>query len=344
MKLLQRIGTPWRKALGQTGVLAYRATSTQFSWVRIAAGKTWPREILGAGHLERGDEDETQWGLRLAGLAVGGEQVIGLLEPDDYAVYRLPAPNVPSDELKAAARWQIKELVEGRLDQLTLDVLQADDESRGHKEMLVFAGQNAAIGRVCQAGTSAGCTTQIVDVWETALRNLQTARALQDGLSEKSTAALLLLEGHCLLTITSGDELCYTRRLDADERLFERATSSARAPQREEVPLGFEYMPGDEMSYAGMEAEESSVIVELQRSIDVWERSWPGRPLVRMYVLSADHTEAVARLLQKELGLRSVALLPEQLFTGTALGTDPQVLAACLPLLGTALRDESARP
>lgn len=340
--LLQKLGSPWRKALGQGGVLALRASADRFNWVELAPGKTWPREVLGLGELRRDNEDEPQWLQKLVGLGLSGSQVIALLELDDYAVYKLPAPNVPSDELKAAARWQLKELVEGKLDQLTIDVLQAGDDTRSHKEMLVFAARNAAIQRVCQAGTASAGQTQVVDVWETAQRNLQSAHAAMDGLADKATAALQLLPGQCLLTISSGGELFYTRRLDADDRLFERATSTAREAVREEVPLGFEYMPGDELSFGGTESEESSLIIELQRSIDVWERSWPGLPLSRLYVLSADHAEAVARLLQKELGLRTLALLPEQLFKGEALAQG--LPAACLPLLGAALRDETARP
>ncbi len=342
--LLQRLRSPWRKALGRGGVLAYRATHDSFSWVELGTGKTWPRELLGLGRMERGSDDEQQWQQRLGELRLSGSRVIGLLEMQDYAVYKLPAPHVPPDELKAAARWQVKELVEGKLDQLTIDVLQAGDDSRSHKEMLVFAARNAAIERVCHGGMTAGCEAQVVDVWETALRNLQTAQAALDGLADKACAALLLLPGQCLLTIAAGDELFYTRRLDADARLFERATSTAKATAREEVPLGFEYMPGDELAYGGMESEESSLIIELQRSIDVWERSWPELPLNRLYLLSADHAEAVARLLQKELGLRTVALLPGQLFKGESLSVDAPVLAACLPLLGAALRDETASP
>ncbi len=342
--LLQKLGSPWRKALGQGGVLAFRATSEGFSWVELAPGKTWPREVRSVGELARGGEDTPQWLHKLGSLGLSGSQVIALLELDDYAVYKLPAPNVPPDELKAAARWQLKELVEGKLEQLTIDVLQAGDDSRSQKEMLVFAARNAAIERVCQAGTASAKETRVVDVWETAQRNLQTAQASMDGLADKATAALMLLPGQCLLTICAGEELYYTRRLDADDRLFERATSTAKEAVREEVPLGFEYMPGDELSFGSMESEESSLIIELQRSIDVWERSWPGRPLSRLYVLSADHAEAVARLLQKELGLRTLALLPQQLFTGDALAQGQVLPAACLPLLGAALRDETARP
>ncbi|HLO93991.1 MAG TPA: hypothetical protein VK195_06720 [Burkholderiaceae bacterium] len=342
--LLQKLGSPWRKALGHAGVLAFRATPDRFSWVELAPGKTWPREVLRLGDVARGQEDEAQWQQKLAGLALGGSQVIALLELDDYAVYKLPAPNVPPDELKAAARWQLKELVEGRLDQLTIDVLQAGDDTRSHKEMLVFAARNTAIERVCRAGTAGGRETRVVDVWETAQRNLQTAHAALDGHADKATAALQLLPGQCLLTISAGEELFYTRRLDADDRLFERATGSGKEAPREEVPLGFEYMPGDELSFGGMESEESSLIIELQRSIDVWERSWPDLPLSRLYVLSADHAEAVARLLQKELGLRTLALLPGQLFKGEALAQGAALPAACLPLLGAALRDDTASP
>jgi MSHA biogenesis protein MshI len=86
--------------------------------------------------------------------------------------------------------------------------------------------------------------------------------------------------------------------------------------------------------------------VELQRSIDVWERSWPELPLARLYVITAEHGPEVATLIQRELGQRTVALDPLAAFAPDAPppeGDARAALAACLPLLGAALRTETRK-
>jgi len=110
------------------------------------------------------------------------------------------------------------------------------------------------------------------------------------------------------------------------------------------VPLGFEYVPGG--TFDDRTSQESPLVVELQRSIDVWERSWPDLPLARLYVITADHGAEVASLIQRELGQRTVALDPFTAFAAerSAPEGDPaKALAACLPLLGAALRTETRK-
>ena len=108
-----------------------------------------------------------------------------------------------------------------------------------------------------------------------------------------------------------------------------------------ELPLGFEYQPGG--AFDAGAAQESPLVVELQRSIDVWERSWPELPLARLYVVTAEHGAEVATLIQRELGQRTVALDPLVAVAPDAPapeGDPAKTLGACLPLLGAALRTE----
>jgi hypothetical protein len=51
--------------------------------------------------------------------------VLGL---SDYQLLQIDAPAVPADEMKAAARWQIKDKVDIPVEELTLDVLAVGDQ------------------------------------------------------------------------------------------------------------------------------------------------------------------------------------------------------------------------
>jgi MSHA biogenesis protein MshI len=268
-----------------------------------------------------------------------------LLDPADYQILKVDTPPVPPEELKPAARWQIKEMVDVDVAELTLDVMHVGgDVERPQRQLFVVAARNNAIKALTQG--TAGVVEQvgIVDIWETALRNLLAAQARADDLAARACAAVLIDEGHCILVVCAGDELYYTRRLEGDAKLLARARGEDAEAAATELPLGFEYQPGGAFDSPGL--QESPLVVELQRSIDVWERSWPELPLARLYVITAEHGPEVATLIQRELGQRTVALDPLAAFAPDAPppeGDARAALAACLPLLGAALRTETRK-
>lgn len=284
-----------------------------------------------------------RWGVLPQPQPLAAGEALALLDTTDYQVLKVDTPQVPPEELKAAARWQIKDLVDADLAELTLDVMHVGgDRPQAHRQLFVVAARNAAI-----QGLAAGCKgihdeIGIVDIWETSLRNLLAHQARADGLATRACAAVLIDERQGLLVIGAGEELYYTRRIEADAGLLARARGEAPAPGIVELPLGFEYQPGG--AFDTPASQESPLVVELQRSIDVWERSWPDLPLARLYVATAAHGEELAALIQRELGQRTVALNP---FTGFAAerpapeGDPALATAACLPLLGAALRTEN---
>lgn len=335
---------PWKPRRNKNR-LAIRSGADLFAYVLSDAseGQVLPQPVLQWGALWRGGEEAEAFAKRIRALNLAAGEVIAVLEPEQYQILKVETPNVPNEELKAAARWQIKELVDVHLDDLTLDVMHVgDDKPRAQRQLFVVTARNTALKAQHGGAETAGLTLNVVDIWETALRNLQCAQAQADQIGERACAALLMHGTQCLLTISANGELFYTRRLDGDERLLARATGVAEAKPVVEAPLGFEYTPGNEFVPEG---EESALIIELQRSIDVWERSWPDLPLARLYLLAPEHGAAVAALMQRELGLRTVALEPSALFSGLEAdrGRRPEhdaELAACLPLLGASLRFE----
>jgi MSHA biogenesis protein MshI len=270
---------------------------------------------------------------------------IALLDPADYQILKVDTPNVPQEELKSAARWQIKEMVDVEVGELTLDVMHVGgDVERAQRQLFVIAARNSAIRSLTDGTASISDHVGTVDVWETALRNLLAAQARADDLAARACAAVHIDERHCVLVVCAGDELFYTRRLEGDPGLLARARGQQGDAGVAELPLGFEYQPGG--SFDASTSQESPLVVELQRSIDVWERSWPELPLARLYVVTAAHAAEVAALIQRELGQRTVALDPLAAFAPDAPppeGDARGALAACIPLLGAALRTETRK-
>ncbi len=298
--------------------------------------------------LTDGAPDDTpvqllRWGLLAEARPVPAGDVIALLDPADYQILKVDTPHVPQEELKSAARWQIKELVDVDVAELTLDVMHVGgDVDRPQRQLFVVAARNTAIQALTRQAEPAAASVGVVDIWETGLRNLLARQARADDLAARACAAVLIDDVHCLLVICAGEELFYTRRLEGDAKLLARARGEQAEGPATELPLGFEYQPGG--AFDGGGSEESPLVVELQRSIDVWERSWPELPLSRLYVVTAAHGPEVATLIQRELGLRTVALDPLAAFAPgapVAEGAPAQALAACIPLLGAALRTET---
>ncbi len=283
-----------------------------------------------------------RWGLLPEARPVPAGDAIALLDPADYQILKVDTPNVPQEELKSAARWQIKEMVDVDVAELTLDVMHVGgDVERAQRQLFVIAARNSAIKSLTDGAAAISAHIGIVDVWETALRNLLAAQARADDLAARACAAVHIDERHCLLVVCAGDELFYTRRLEGDPGLLARARGEQAETGVAELPLGFEYQPGG--AFDAGAAQESPLVVELQRSIDVWERSWPELPLARLYVVTAEHGAEVATLIQRELGQRTVALDPLVAFAPDAPapeGDPAKTLGACLPLLGAALRTE----
>lgn len=290
-----------------------------------------------------------RWGLLPQARPVPAGDAIALLDPADYQMLKVDTPSVPQEELKAAARWQIKELVDADVAELTLDVMHVGGDvpranASNARQLFVVAARNSAIQTLTGSAAAVSDQVRTVDIWETALRNLLAAQARADDLAARACAAVLIDSQHCLLVVCVGDELFYTRRLHADPRLLARAVGEPPEAPVAEVPLGFEYLPGG--SFDGGEPQESPLIVELQRSIDVWERSWPDLPLARLYVAAAAHGAELATLIQRELGQRTVALDALAAFAPDAPapeGDAAQARAACLPLLGAALRVDARK-
>ena len=345
---------PWN-SVERDSVAVLRYSADLFAYVVARATLSGPQQVLQWGALWRGQDSAEQFAKRVRALGVGQGKAhaLALLEASDYQVLRIAAPRVPPSEMKAAARWQIKGLMETPLDEVTLDVLHVGTAApRPNGELFVIAASNLQLQALSSRCSAAKLDLQIIDIWETALRNLQSAQARLDGLGERACALLFVQDDQCWFSICAGDELYFARRLDWDTRLAESASLGTPQPAAAlEQPLGYEYMPGDDLDQGAAASAnddyESDLIIELQRTLDGWERSWPALPLARLYLLLPDEVSqsgGVARLMQAVLRLPVTELALTALFTGLPTGSERRdEFLACVPLLGACLRVDAAR-
>ncbi len=301
------------------------------------------------GLEQRGDDTPQAFAKRVRALGLPAHDVIAVLPLAQCQLLQIEAPAVPPEELKAAARWRIKDMVEAHLDDLTLDVMAVGDgRARATRQLFVAAANTRAVRETGDWTRTAGLQLSVIDIRETAQRNLQTALARAQGRAERATAALMLHGDQCLLTISAAGELFYTRRLDWDAEVLTAApaaggnaavapadVSAATLEMMDIVDYGAE--PQDEGS---AEADVARIVIDLQRSLDVWERSWPGLPLAGIVVHANGQSAALAALLERSLGLPVEALDPLAIFPGLdGVAATPAVREAVLPLLGALLRD-----
>ena len=84
------------------------------------------------------------------------------------------------------------------------------------------------------------------------------------------------------------------------------------------------------------------MVVEVQRSLDVWDRTWSGLPLGQFRVYAGARSAELAQWLTEQLGQNVSTLDVGGLFTGL----DATLLEAhplCLPLLGVLLRTDGGK-
>ena len=347
---------PWQ-GKRPTEKLVVACDDQGFAYVHADGGAALPLRIRRFGVLPRGDDSPQDYARRIRALGLPTRQVVAVLPLLKCQLLQIEAPGVPPEELKAAARWRIKDMVESHLDDLTLDVMQVgDDRQRAQKHIFVAAAANNAIAEVTSLLGAAGLALQAIDIRETAQRNLQSALAQTQGLRERATAMLLVHGNQCLLTISANDELFYTRRLDWDESSVAAAVApepaaSATAGSFDQPLYALDGTDMPDIVDYGAEPEAGTantvdvprLVVELQRSFDVWERSWPELPLSSVVVDAGRHSAALAEMLERELGQRVQALDVARVFGGFDSAADAD-RASCLPLLGALLRSETRKP
>ncbi len=225
------------------------------------------------------------------------------LRDGEYRLIQTEAPDVKPDELKAALRWRIKDLIDFHVDDATLDVFDVPGGIPGQpRPVYAVVARNAVIKGYADLMQDAGAALDTIDIPDMAQRNV--ARLLPE--DAQGVAMVSFGEDTGLITITRGGALYLSRAL---------AIGAAGL---------------------GREGARESLLLELQRSLDFFESSFRQAPIMDVIVAGA-HPPDLVEALQANLYQRVRAFAYAE-----AVRTESGVIVpdACFMTLGAALRRE----
>jgi len=239
-----------------------------------------------------------------------------LLHPAEYQLLMVDAPSVPREELKAAIRWRVKDLLDYHIDDATMDVLDVpvDKEAVGKSHyMYAVAAKNAIVQAQIARFERAKIPLQVIDIPETAQRNIAELYETAD----RGVGMLTFDHAGGLFTLSFKGELYLARRLD----LTWSQLVGSRENQRETY---FE-----------------RIGVELQRSLDHFERQYQNIALSELLLGPMPEEIGLLAFLSSQLylPLRQIDLADALDFVGDELGVEKQW--QLFHVLGAALRVEA---
>lgn len=246
--------------------------------------------------------------------------VSSVLNPRDYQLALVEAPEVPPAELRAAMRWRLKDSIDFRVEDAVIDVFEVPDQNRGgHGRMMyAVAARRTAVAAHTQALAHAP-GFDAIDVPELCLRNLAALLPM----ASAGVALLHLGETSANIVLVRGKTFYLARQLDLSAG-SDPSAGGTRSPA--DGPRG-------RLNAAG-------VVLELQRSLDYYERHFDQPPITRIAVSPAGaRADELARELGRETGFE-VATLDLNTLVSCRTPLDASAQASCLLAVGAALREE----
>jgi len=347
---------PWQRKSSKDQLIVSWSAGT-FAYVRAPVNSDGLFAVQQMGVEHQGADSREDFVRRLQALGLKGLVAHVMLRPEQYQLLQIDAPPVAPEELRSAARFQIREMVNVHIDDITLDVMQVGDgQQKGPSHLFVVAAKNDVVREVIALGDAMHWTLPVIDIQETAQRNLQSALALRDGRLERADAALLISdERQAVLTISANEELFFTRRLDLPQGFLTMPWGVGHEATADATPDAFtpvsEYVPdyagggtggGLASSDHGDDERVQRFVVEVQRSLDLWDRTWSSMPLAGLRVYAGERSAELAAWLGREMGQAVTAMDLEHQFPGLqSMPVTDQIY--CLPLLGVLLRNETRK-
>lgn len=294
----------------EQGLTAYLRLPGRIAYARVDRRVAVPK-LLAAGVLPvKGDN----WGEALAKLHNKGPVSL-VLRPTDYKLRLLDAPNVPAEELKSAVRWQIQDMLDFHANDGTVDVLEVPHpEHLTHvRQIFAVAAKNSLLAEETAFATGAGLSLGIIDIIETAQRNL----AIRLETKGRALAAFSFIETGGLLTLTLDGELCMARTLGVNQSLLES---------------------GD------LDSALERLTLEIQRTLDHFDRQFGGIPVDRLLLVPMEHAERLRDGLAGNLALPVEAMNLSNVLDTAAFPDVNALPPPCFHAIGAALRMEVTKP
>ncbi|OIQ76607.1 competence protein A [mine drainage metagenome] len=239
-----------------------------------------------------------------------------LLNVHEYQLLQVEAPAVPEAELKQAVRWKLKDMIDYPVEQATLDVLDIPGDASSPARVRYVHAVAARSGLIRdymeRLMVHGGAALEAIDIPEMAQRNV-AARLEESG---HGLAMLSFSDDGGLLTFTAGGELFYARQIETGLPQLMVDDEERRSQTFDRVAL------------------------ELQRSLDSFERQFPHVGVNRLLLAPFPARAEFREFLASYLGLRVETFDLADVFDfGSVAAPDGlDVQAQMFGVLGAALR------
>lgn len=239
-----------------------------------------------------------------------------LLREGDYRLMQVEAPDVPPAELAQALRWRLKDMVDFPVEAAAVDALAIPVETAGGgraPNVFAVAAPRPVIADCMAAFHEARVPLEAIDIPEIALRNVV---ALFEE-PNRGVAGLAFVADSGWLVITYGGELYLSRRIDVSA-----AALADAEPERRQMLL-------------------ERVALELQRTLDTFDRQYGFISVVRLLVTAERPVEGLQPFLAENLFVPVQMLDLAEVLDSPAVPelADPVRQAQCLLAVGAALRE-----
>ena len=238
-------------------------------------------------HFAVSREAGSDWAQRTAQLTADLDMkrvpVSAVVAEDAYQLVLVECPQVPADEVTAAVRWKIKDLVAFPTDDAVNDTIDIPEQSNQSRRPMVYAvaAQTKSVQRQVSTISDAGLSLDAIDIPEMCLHNVA-------GCLPQAAAGVALLhfaEDYGTLVLSRAGMLYLIRRIDTGLGAIRDACSE-------------ELTAGDGVS---------DIALELQRSLDYFESHYDQRPITSV-VLGPGVPAQFPAMLGEQLGLAVSAL------------------------------------
>jgi MSHA biogenesis protein MshI len=238
------------------------------------------------------------------------DPTVSVLDPSGYHLLLVEAPDVPAEELRAAVRWRIKDLIDFHIDDAVIDVFEMPRHARGGANRMMYAVTAKAdfVKQQIDLVEGAGLKLDVIDIPELALRNIATLLETE----QRGTGFLHLSDRRSTLLLVRQGVLYLTRHVETG------AVTLAEAGElRRDLVAG--------------------LALEVRRSLDYFESHYEQTAIPQLYTSGLESADREALAHDLGLAVHEVDLT-------TAFETDeelsPRLQRLCLPAVGAALRHD----
>jgi len=235
-----------------------------------------------------------------------------ILDQTDYSLLLTEAPDVPPDELRAAMRWRVKDLIDFHINDATIDVFDVPGVrvAGRARPMYAVAARTAIIQKRVDLLDAANINLQVIDIPEMAQRNL--AMLLPE--EPRGIAVLSFTATAGLLTISKQGELYLSRNLD--------------------IGLDAMLAGGDAAAYF------DRIVLEIQRSLDYYDSHFRQPPLAALVLVPSPRPiPDLENYLRTNLNI-SVSTMELAQIMDFRRDFDTAARSRCILTIGAALREE----